>query len=139
MSDGGLHSLFKYHLADGHWQSIESFLTGLGIPDVNGCLEGHEFWIENKFTAGWTVKIRPQQIAWTERRVRAGGKVFVAVRRTCAAGPRREKADELHLFHGGLIRALAETPIRDVEALIRFSGGPARWDWSKVRAILTSP
>jgi hypothetical protein len=35
-----------------HWQRIESGATASGIPDVNGCFEGREIWVELKVVRG---------------------------------------------------------------------------------------
>src|SRR5215213_7651185 len=90
MSDGGLGKLIPDHLPQVHFQRIETGGTGRGVPDLNGCWGGTEFWIENKHTAGWCVprdKMRAEQVGWLERRARAGGRVFLAVRQT---GRRRD-------------------------------------------------
>lgn len=138
MSDGNLRSLFQKHLPDIHWQPIETWSTGQGVPDVNGCCGGREFWIENKATGGWTIHFEPGQVAWAERRVRAGGRTFVAVRRQANAGPRRGQAvDELWLFNGESARALALNGLKaGPRPLVQTSGGPARWDWPKIRQLL---
>lgn len=60
----------------GHATKIES-TTGRGIPDLNFCLAGQEGWIEGKLARGTSVALRPEQFAWCQRRVRAGGRVFV--------------------------------------------------------------
>ena len=31
-----------------HLQRIETGMTGAGVPDVNGCAKGKEFWVELK-------------------------------------------------------------------------------------------
>jgi len=72
MSDGNLRQIFQQYIPEAHWQSIET-LIGRGTPDMNGCLNGTEFWIENKLTSGWAVTFETGQVAWAERRVRAGG------------------------------------------------------------------
>lgn len=59
--------------------------VGPGTPDMNGCIQGHEFWIENKWLDhfprhGGVVlipKFRQDQRAWMHRRGKAGGKVFL--------------------------------------------------------------
>ena len=140
--DGNLSSLFQKHLPMAHWQSVETWSTGRGVPDLNYCLEGTEGWIELKSTAAWAVKIEPGQVAWIERRARAGGRVFVAVRRISAPGPRKGAgADELWLLDHRAARELA-TPGVGLDDLPynlvkRFCiGGPAHWAWGEIRRSL---
>lgn len=60
-----------------HAQRIESS-SGSGVPDINLCLDGHEFWIETKIqTPGGHVLLRPYQWAWISRRVAAVGRGYV--------------------------------------------------------------
>jgi hypothetical protein len=134
--DGGLRALFLEHLPVVHWQSIESGITGLGIPDANGCWGGHEWWVEYKQTPEWTCPLRPEQVGWLTRRARAGGRVFVAVRRHCAPRPRTPGYDELWLFPGALARELKDGGIRAVPPLVAAPGGPARWPWDDVLRTL---
>lgn len=137
MSDGNLGQLFQKHLPEVHWQRIET-LVGRGTPDLNGCLWGREFWIENKLTSGWTVNFEIGQTAWAERRARAGGRTFVAVRRIATAGPRRGAAcDEMWLFRGQEARQLEAEGLKGQQPIIGcWSGGPAKWDWDKIRKVL---
>ena len=141
--DGNLSSLCQKHIPMAHWQSVETWSTGRGVPDLNYCLEGTEGWIELKSTAAWAVKIEPGQVAWIERRARAGGRVFLAVRRKSAPGPRKgSRADELWLLDHRAARELA-TPgvgLNDISKSLVLElslGGPARWDWDRVKEILT--
>lgn len=138
-NDGGLRKLFQEHLPIVHWQSIETGMTGRGIPDTNGCVDGVEFWIEYKQTSGYTVTLRPEQIAWLLRRERAGGHTFVAVRRKCSAGPRRAAADELWLIPGAMAREARDGGLRPLEydeSVLVHHGGPAAWNWKCVMRML---
>jgi hypothetical protein len=130
--DDGLRLLFRQRLPAVDWQAIETGGTGKGVPDLNGCMDGNEVWIEMKMTAHWAVqKMRPEQVAWIERRVRHGGRVFVAVRRA---------HDELWLLAPGAARPLIMgVRLSDLPAdliLGRWSGGPARWNWAEVAFLL---
>lgn len=139
MPDAGLRKLFSDHLIGGHWQSIESGSTGKGIPDQEYCFPKNKSgWIEHKQTSANAVKIDPEQVGWIERRVRMGGRVFLAVRKRCAAGPRREAADELHLFYGRDIRAVFLQGLNGATAIGRWPGGPAKWDWNTVKKVITA-
>ena len=141
--DDGLRPIMKRNLEllRFHCQSIETGGTGQGIPDTNFCCDGVEGWYECKATTGWTVDLRPEQIGWIERRLRCGGRVFVAVRRRHLGGARRGAAvDELHLLPGHVARAARLSGLRDPEvrsaALGCWVGGPSRWDWQSVAAAL---
>lgn len=131
--DGGLRQLFKKHLPEFHWQAIETFITGSGVPDINGCLDGVEVWIENKFAKGKRrirVSVSPAQVGWIEQRLRHGGRVFIAVRYTTA------KLDTLYLLHGSAARELASGTAPEAIAIGAWDGGPARWGWGKVKDLL---
>lgn len=139
-TDGGLTKIFERHLPSFHWQTVETFSTGRGVPDLNYCELGIEGWIENKKTDSWRVRIDPEQVGWIERRRRHGGRVFVAVRRRTEAGPRKGEATEsLLLFSGDVIRALKDRSLREVPPLLICQGSPLRWEWEKIRGILRGP
>lgn len=106
-------------------------MTGRGIPDSNYCYRGVEGWVEFKQAKHWRVGIWPEQVAWIERRVRSGGRAFVAVRR----------ADkELWLLDSGAARFLKDPGlkgVRDELILGRWNHGPSSWDWKAISQILT--
>ena len=135
MADGDLGKLVQRYLPGPHWQRVETGGTGRGIPDINGCLDGVEVWIENKATDGWTAGLRPEQVGWIDRRARAGGRVFVLVRRTTVSGPRRGDAvDDLYLHAGRDVVELAQRGLQQgPRPLLHSSGGPSRWNWASVR------
>ena len=139
MIDGGLSGHFKTYLPHFDWQRVENAAVGRGMPDMNACFAGVEFWIENKTTEGWKVDLRPEQSAWAARRGRAGGRVFFAVRRLCKAGPRRIAADELYLFHGNQGQELILGNLKTVKPLGIWTGRPAAWDWTAIQAVLIGP
>jgi len=62
-----------------HWTRVESWASP-GVPDLNGCLNGHDFWVELKVLATKSdkkfPKWRPHQIAWQTSRTRVGGCVW---------------------------------------------------------------
>jgi hypothetical protein len=136
MADGNLRLIFRKYLPMVHWTTIETSFAEPGVPDMNGCLRGHEFWVENKWTDGWRVTMRPEQVGWLLRRTRAGGCTFVAVRRHCAAGARRPAADELWLLQGARAAELKERGLRHTPALGQWAGGPPRWGWGQVAELL---
>ena len=74
--------LLKNNLTDIHFQRIETGLTGSGVPDVNGCAKGKEFWIELKeIHSGKSLTQRSMQVAWMAKRSAVGGQVFVLARK----------------------------------------------------------
>lgn len=129
MRDGGLRALLVRNLPRVHFQSVETWSTGQGVPDLNYCVDGAEGWIELKKSDGWVVNFEPAQIAWLERRARAGGRVFVFVRR---------KRDELYVLPASAARPLLtrRESLRSVERIALFDGGPRAWNWPEIARIL---
>jgi len=136
MIDGGLSQHIQRYLPHWDWQRVESSAIASGVPDLNGCYNGVEVWVELKQTGAWALDIRPAQIAWAEKRVRHGGRVFMAVRRHCFAGPRREAVDELHLFSGHQVRDLSAVGLERAHKLGIWEGRPADWNWTEINTIL---
>ena len=64
-----------------HWQRIETGITGAGVPDVNGCLDGKEVWVELKRVKGRQIGLRPMQIAWLATRTKYGGRCYVLAKK----------------------------------------------------------
>lgn len=145
MKDGGLRPLFREKLVVGwHWQSIESAITGGGIPDLNGMPKGGtEVWVELKQTKEWAVTLEVEQVGWLDQRTRYGGRAFIAVRRQCVAGVRRVAADELWLLRGSFAKAAKRGGLRGLPpaaVLGVWAGGPSRWAWVEVdRHLRASP
>ena len=82
--------LLRSNLPEIHLQRIETGMTGAGVPDVNGCAKGKEFWIELKeIHSGNALTLRPMQISWLAKRASFGGQVFVMAR----------KNEEINLYH----------------------------------------
>jgi hypothetical protein len=140
-TDGGLRNIFRQRLPKVHWQSIEVPAIAKGVPDMNGCYKGKEFWVENKVTKGWTIGLRPHQAAWLMRRSRAGGRTRIAVRR------RNTTVDELWILDGKyadkIIRAnnlhqLLDkyTGYTDKVVLCVSANTPAHWTWDEILAAL---
>lgn len=64
----------------GDVERIENALTR-GTPDVNGCFEGHEYWLELKVLDNKErCNLRPEQYLWHRKRQENGGRVFVLAR-----------------------------------------------------------
>lgn len=139
MSDGDLRKIFQKFIPQFHWQSVETWSTGQGVPDCNFCGFGKEGWIEFKKTETHRVDISPEQVAWIERRIRCGGRCFVGIRRRHSGGPVKGiPVDELWLFSGKAIRALKFEKMTDVKFLLHgnWSGGPTGWEWPSIRELL---
>ena len=82
--------LIRENLKQIHLQRIETGMTGAGVPDVNGCAKGKEFWVELKeIHSGNALTLRPMQVAWLGKRAAHGGQVFVLARKNA----------ELKLYH----------------------------------------
>lgn len=124
--DGELSAIFRKRVPEAHWTRIESRLTGSGIPDLC-CAMGSTFWIETKKARGNKVVFQPFQVPWLQRHARAGGRCFVAVRRTS------KLVDELWLFRGLDAGAVEDRGLDPDLAIGLWSGGPARWDWAAIR------
>lgn len=77
---GNARKHYKHHL---HMNRIENAIMA-GMPDVEGCLAGTQFWMELKCTARPTnptthikCRFQPQQIPWLHARTKAQGLAFV--------------------------------------------------------------
>ena len=138
--DGDLRNIFRRKIPEFHWQSIESPLTGQGTPDANFCHDGVEGWIEFKKTSGNKIaSMKPEQVAWAERRMRAGGRVFLVVRQET------KKLDRLWIANARMIRVIfmdglpASISMGSNGAFaMPYDDGPLAWDWESVRKLLLS-
>lgn len=136
MIDGGLRQIFRHHLPTFDWQSIESGMTGLGIPDSNYCVDGVEGWVEYKLTSTSKVGLRSEQVGWLLRRSRAGGRTFIAIRYRHSGGPRRgEPVDRLFIYRGSQAKKVLVHGLT-IRPLASWAGGPSRWSWDQVSALL---
>lgn len=134
--DGGLRALFRQYMPEAHWQAVETWSTGSGVPDAEYCFPGgFQGWVEFKGTATTKVKIAPEQVAWLERRARAGGRAFLAVRHKALAGPRRKAVDALFLYRATEARGVLQQGL-DAPSLGFWEGGPAVWDWHDIKCHL---
>jgi Holliday junction resolvase len=97
MSEAGLWKLLRANI-QADLQRLESGMTSRGIPDVNGCHDGKEFWVELKYTTTKKVALRPEQVAWLLRRSKVGGRTFVLVK----------TPKELYLYSGTMARELLD-------------------------------
>lgn len=159
--DGNLRLIFSKRLPMFHWQSIETAGIASGVPDSNFCYRSKEGWIEFKTTSKWKPNIHPAQIAWISQRLRAGGHVFIAIRRKHEGGPRKgPPVDQLWMLNGEYITHLIEHGLNKTWEMlseeaaltakntslshqyflsknIQFhENGPAKWDWEKIKLML---
>ena len=143
-TDGGLRILLREYLPDGDWVSVETGATAAGVPDSNFCFSpGLEGWVEGKRATGWQVAFQPGQIGWHARRSRRGGRTFVAVRQMLRA------SDALFVVRGSDLEEWSRLghpnrkgqivcPLKSWDKCFVTAGGPARWDWARVRSIFCS-
>jgi hypothetical protein len=127
VSDGDLRKIFRNHLPMVAWSTIETGAVEPGVADLNGLLNGVEFWVENKRTLAYAVEVKPSQVAWHRLRWAKRGRTFFAVRR-CGS--------ELWLIEGRHALQLKDYGLRDCPTLLVADGGPARWPWARVLDLL---
>jgi len=129
MKDGGLGKLFPKYLPHFHWQTIELSFSMRGIPDKNYCFDGKEGWLEFKNTNGRSVPLRPEQIGWLMRRVRHGGRAFIAVR--------QKKNDTLWLIPGADAEQAKHLGLTN-QKWLHWYNGPRSWDWKAIENVITN-
>lgn len=120
--------LMRKNLPDMHLQRIETGMTGAGVPDVNGCAKGKEFWVELKeIHSGNKLTLRPMQISWLAKRASHGGQVFVMAR----------KDNEIKLYHIDSLTGIQELVERGFksEALLTLN---IPYDWEALNTALLS-
>ena len=111
-------------LTDVHWTRIESWASP-GVPDVNGCAEFGEFWIELKVIKNNRIKLSPQQIAWHTLRTRAGGRSFILAREAAKT--------PLILFSGEQAKDLHDKKISEISPMVKIEHP---YDWGRFRKAL---
>lgn len=86
-----------------HMNRIENAVSS-GMPDVEGCLDGSQFWIELKCeprpvrpTTKIKPRFQPKQVPWIKRRARAGGIAYVLLQVGSSCGARRYLIADEHL------------------------------------------
>lgn len=76
-----------------HWDRIETGINK-GIPDLDICHQGRCTKVELKAEKGNQVGLSAEQRNWINKRIKAGGRVFILVKRKTA------KLDQIELFAG---------------------------------------
>ena len=66
----------KKNITEPHLIRVESNTIN-GIPDINGCWSGKEFWIELKSDKVGYPKLSKWQISWINKRIKHGGIVII--------------------------------------------------------------
>jgi len=66
----------KKNITKPHLIRVESNTIN-GIPDINGCWSGKEFWLELKSDKVGYPKLSKWQIAWINKRIKHGGIVII--------------------------------------------------------------
>ncbi len=66
----------KKHITKPHLIRVESNTVN-GIPDINGCWSGKEFWMELKSDKVGYPKLSKWQISWINKRIKHGGIVII--------------------------------------------------------------
>ena len=66
----------KKHITKPHLIRVESNTIN-GIPDINGCWSGKEFWMELKSDKVGYPKLSKWQITWINKRIKHGGIVII--------------------------------------------------------------
>jgi len=66
----------KKHCTKPHFIRVESNTIN-GIPDINGCWDSKEFWIELKSDKVGYPKLSKWQISWINKRILHGGIVII--------------------------------------------------------------
>ncbi|MEG7671073.1 hypothetical protein, partial [Listeria monocytogenes] len=83
------------------------------------------------------VGIRPEQVAWIERRVRHGGRVFIAIREIRPANRLHIALDFLHFYRGEKVRELKDKGLKCKGYYFMCIGGPKEWNWDIIgRSLL---
>lgn len=82
-----------------HFQRIETGSVASGVPDLNLCYRGVEYWVELKMIKGTKISFRPTQIPWNIHRAKAGGRNFVLA---------ADNKGQLHIWHGRFVQQLMD-------------------------------
>ena len=129
------------HIQGPHWTPVETYLTARGVPDLNGCLDGIEAWIEIKIITGRRFQrpFSPNQRTWIKRRVAVGGHCFLLASHRHNGGKLKgPPVDRLYLWSWELAKMpVSDSPLDHTELILWQSDGP-RHDWIGLEKILFS-
>lgn len=121
------------------WMRCEN-ITANGVPDINCCINGREFWIEvkcpkahkksNTPVFGSSHKISPTQFAWFRRQRAAGGNALLLISNENLT----LLLDATKIKPALLSSSLDE--IKAMEGLIIYHSGPIDDAWPQIIAYL---
>lgn len=109
-----------------HCVRIENAVSS-GLPDVNCCYNGKDFWIELKIVREGRVQLRSSQTAWITARSGFGGRVVLLA-----------KSDEDLIMYRGIDvfnLAMSNGYIEKVKPWARFY---KPWNWLAIRDKILS-
>jgi len=83
-TESQLWSWLRGVLPYGHWIRVENRIE-LGTPDVNGCVRGHDVWLELKYSKKVLPATSPfkkrglskEQVIWLQERAGVGGNAWI--------------------------------------------------------------
>jgi len=136
MPRDGLRGIVTRNLKNVHWQAFDIH----GLPNLNGCLEGKEFWVHCVVTTDFHARVPRSLAGWFKRRGATRGRIFVFIERTSLRGAYRgsQEVDELWILDGRyasyLTASLKKLPKRAVIGV--WDGGPRGWDWQAIRQAI---
>ena len=119
-----LWKALRDNITDIHWTRIESW-SSPGVPDVNGCAEFGEFWIELKIIKNKRLLLSPHQVAWHIKRSLHSGRAFILARE---AG-----RTPLFLFSGEQAKDLVDLKVGEIPPIVEI---PHPYDWARLRKAL---
>jgi hypothetical protein len=101
--------------------------AGSGIPDVNCCHQGVEFWLELKIVRENRIQFRSSQIAWITERSGYSGRVFILAKR----------GEWLLVYKGTQAYSLGVSNgyVDDVTPAKIFKGP---WNWKEILSFLVT-
>lgn len=104
---------------------IENSVTH-GIPDINCCHNGTEFWIESKIVREKRVAFRNSQVAWITIRTGFGGRVFVFASDSTTG--------QLLVYHGEQVFELATLDGR-IDTKKPYAVFDKPWDFKEILRV----
>jgi hypothetical protein len=117
-----LWRILRDNITNIHWVRIESW-SSPGVPDVNGCAEFGEFWIELKIIKNKRIVLSPHQIAWHLTRSHHSGRSFILAREAAKT--------PLILFSGQQAKDLADRKIAEIPPIVKID---YPYDWARLRS-----
>jgi len=116
-----LYQSLRKNIPQVHWQRIESPMTQ-GTPDVNGCIQSKEFWLELKIARGNKIKFSNFQCNWAQKRISSGGKVFALIQ--------HNKNKWIRLYHGFQFKGLQEQGLSSIQCILEIEPIYKEEDWN---------